>query len=82
LTCLVSSLYKKFRIDPTFEFMSVLVVPKDSEIVFENLLGKCNSMLRGNLKTLFIFLVHTNRTTFVIVNNIIIIFFFLMYVRK
>jgi len=48
LTCLVSSLYKKFRINPTFEFISILVIPKDTDMVFENLLGKCNIMLRGN----------------------------------
>lgn len=46
LTCLVSSLYKKFRINPTFDFISILVIPKDTDMVFENLLGKCNIMLR------------------------------------
>lgn len=46
----MSSLYKKYRIDSTFEFVSILVVPKDTDIVFENLIGKCNFMLRGMYK--------------------------------
>ncbi|VVC25291.1 Hypothetical protein CINCED_3A015664 [Cinara cedri] len=46
LTSLIGSFYKKYRIDPTFEFLSVLIVPKDMDNIFEVLLGKCNIMLR------------------------------------
>lgn len=43
----MSSLYKKFRINPNFDFISILVVQENRNIVFKNLLDKCNLMLRG-----------------------------------
>lgn len=44
----MGSLYKKYRIDPTFDFLSILVEQKNSDIVFEDLLEKCNLLMRGN----------------------------------
>ncbi|XP_050528381.1 armadillo-like helical domain-containing protein 3 isoform X2 [Daktulosphaira vitifoliae] len=45
LTSIISSLYKKCRLDPIFDFTPIIVNPKDTDIIFENLLKKCNLML-------------------------------------